>query len=69
MDLELRCIEHGTLISDTGKRRTYWLDASETVGACSGDFTTIVFAEWVESGAIHGRPISKAALKRLGVNI
>jgi hypothetical protein len=61
------CINTGTKISDTGKRRTYYLLLNHDVGACSGEFTRYVFAEWHVSGAIHGRPISLAALQRMGI--
>jgi hypothetical protein len=42
---------------------------SRVVGMCSGEETTYVFVEWLDSGEYHGRPISVQALKRLGVEI
>lgn len=68
-DLELRCIEEGTLIRETGNKRTYFMLTEMIVGVCHGDEATYVFAEWHDSGMIHGRPISERALKRLGVRL
>lgn len=62
-ELELGCVEHGKLLSDTGKRRTYYRKMDHTVGVCSGEPTEYVFAEWLMSGEIHGRPISKSLLQ------
>jgi hypothetical protein len=39
-----------------------------TVGVCQGEETEYVFAECT-SGFVHGRPISKRALRALGVKV
>lgn len=62
-ELELRCIEEGTMIRSTQIKRTYYLDAGQPVGWCCGTLTNYIHAEWHKSGGvIHGRPICKNCL-------
>ncbi|MGH7139185.1 MAG: hypothetical protein ACREHD_25860 [Pirellulales bacterium] len=68
-DLEMRCVDEGTLIRETAHKRTYFMHTDTVVGVCCGDETTFVFAEWHDSGIVHGRPISVRALKRFGVKL
>jgi hypothetical protein len=64
----MECVEKGTLIRDFGHKRTYYMKTDSTVGACCGELTEFVFAE-ENKGRVHGRPISLAALKKLGVKL
>ena len=71
-ELELACIEHGTLIKEVPDlKRTYYMkdQQNRVIGACSGQYTAFVFAEWHRVGYIHGRPISRTALEKLGVTL
>lgn len=68
-DLEMRCVELGTLLRETTNKRTYFMRTDIVVGVCCGDETPYVFAEWHESGSIHGQPISERALKKLGAKL
>ena len=69
MRIELLCVETGTQIRDSGNRETKYLRLPGViVGVCSGEYTEYVFAECT-SGFYHGRPISAAALRRLGVEV
>jgi hypothetical protein len=68
-DLEMQCVEQGTLIRETANKRTYYMRTDVMVGVCCGDETPFVFAEWHDSGIIHGRPISERALRKLGVRL
>lgn len=68
-ELEMRCIDEGTPIRETAHKRTYFMRTSIVVGVCCGAETTFVFAEWHDSGMVHGRPISERALERLGVKL
>jgi hypothetical protein len=65
-ELEVRCVDDGNEIRDSGHKKSFYLDAGFIVGACSGSQTTYVYAEWC-SGNVHGRPISEQALNRMGV--
>ena len=49
--------------------RVFFADQAIIVGVCRGYETPFIFAEWHETGAIHGRPISKAALYDLGIRL
>jgi len=68
-EIELRCIETGEPIKTTGRKRTFYLNCFQTVGVCSGEHTEYVFAEWLEAGEYHGRPISITALRNKGVRV
>jgi hypothetical protein len=68
-ELEERCVDTGILISDFGIKRTYYLKTDHVIGVCRGELTSYVFAEWHQCGDIHGRPISEAALRNLGVKL
>lgn len=67
MSLEMDCWATGTLIEGKNARYKH-LGAGVIVGVCSGVETEYVFAECA-SGFVHGRPISKTALKRMGVDL
>ena len=67
--LELRCIQEGVTIKESGHRITKYLRLEGTiVGACRGMETEYVFAECT-SGDYHGRPISTLALRDMGVDV
>jgi hypothetical protein len=69
-ELELRCLDSGSLVRDAGHKRTYYMRCpGVTVGACSGEYTEYVFVEWLDSGTVHGRPMCESELKRKGVRI
>lgn len=72
-DLELRCVNEGVEIASpsTVKRMFYMErpDLGDHVGACSGELTYYVLAEWHRSGAVRGRPISATALRQKGIRV
>jgi hypothetical protein len=63
---EIDCVGTGTCYRNTPTLRKYWKKLDHIVGACSGEQTYYIQAEWHESGAIHGRPVSEAYLKSKG---
>ena len=48
--------------------RMFWMDTGAMIGASCGEETTMVYVEWAQSGAVHGRPITLAELKRKGLS-
>ena len=67
-ELEILCVDEGELIVDCDHKKTFYMKTETIVGACSGELTCYVFAEW-KSREVHGRPISKAALAKMGVKL
>jgi hypothetical protein len=67
-ELEFRCVDQGIMIVDEEHLKKFYMDVGRVVGVCSGEETTFVLAEWC-SGEVHGRPISKKALLRMGVKL
>lgn len=67
--LEMECVERGTLVREAPNKRTYFMPTDRVIGVCCGEETSFIFAEWHDSGIIHGRPISKTALRKLGVKL
>jgi hypothetical protein len=65
--IELRCVDHGTPIHRSPVKWTFYLKENNIVGVCCGERTNFVFAEWHSTGIVHGRPISRKALRLLGV--
>ncbi len=69
-ELEVRCVNDGTPICMGETKWTFYLNVYRVVGVCCGQETDYVFAEWnLSGGAIHGRPISKKALRAMGVTV
>lgn len=72
-DLEIRCVNEGVaILGQSNKIRCFYMKRDDlgTVGACMGEYTDYVYAEWhMSGGAIHGRPISKKALRLKGIKI
>jgi hypothetical protein len=67
--LEEGCIDEGTVYRDSPHIKKFYINAGRVVGACSGELTTYVFAEWHNTGSFHGRPISIKRLREMGVNV
>lgn len=67
--LEMKCVHEGHLGGDNGSIRWFYLDTGQLIGASEGKETTIVYAEWNRLGDLHGSPITKEELKKLGVQI
>lgn len=63
--IEMDCWSSGIEIPGHG---TKYKQADNVVGVCSGVETEFVFAECTD-GFVHGRPISKKALSKMGVRI
>jgi len=65
--LELRCVAQGNLIEEKGSVRSYYIDAGEIIGASEGEQTKFVYVEHHRLGTVHGSPITKHELERLGI--
>lgn len=69
--LEMDCVAGvegaGTLIRDRCKKRTYYIQMNQEIGASAGKKTNFIFVEYVSSGFVHGRPITWDELKKKGV--
>lgn len=52
----------GTLIKDQCHKRTFFRIMGAIIGASSGEKTSILFVEYVNSGKVHGRPITQKEL-------
>lgn len=66
---ELDCVDNGVCLKFTKNVRKFYRKLDHVVGACSGEETNYIYAEWHMSGAIHGRPISEKLLKQYGVKL
>lgn len=55
------------MIAQSGAVRSFYLQLNETVGASEGVETNIVYAEYHRMGDVHGSPITRQELQRLGV--
>lgn len=68
--LEVSCVEDGIMINETKNIRRFYLEMDHIVGACSGELTPYVYAQWEIDGSIHGRPISPTELKdKFGIQV
>lgn len=67
--LELDCIRDGTVIRSSAIKKTFYMLMPNIVGLCCGTLTRYVFAEWHQTGAVHGRPICPASLAKMGVHV
>ena len=68
-ELEMRCIRLGQQIGQHSAIRDYWIELAEVVGASKGKETRYVFAEWHQTGPVHGRPITRDELRRKGARL
>ena len=68
--LELTCIDEGEPYRvDSPHIKKFYMKADHVVGVCCGSLTHFVFAEWKSDGFVHGRPISVARLRAMGVHV
>ena len=69
--LEMHCIDEGVMFRDHGEVKRFYLKSGRIVGACSGELTEYVYAEWDSGsgGLVHGRPISIRRLREMQVSI
>jgi len=67
--LEQHCVAEGILIREDDKIAKFYMKVGHQVGVCCGEVVEFIFAEWLASGAIHGRPICEKCLTRLGASI
>jgi len=59
--MELAAVQgRGTSIQNRCHKRTYYLDTGRIVGASKGEQTRYLFVEYVNSGSVHGWPITSA---------
>jgi hypothetical protein len=66
--MELDCIQgQGHLISDRCHKKTYYRKMDRTIGASAGESTPYIFVEYVNSGLVHGWPITWEQLRKKGV--
>ena len=57
--MELECVQgQGRLIRGRCHKRTYFRKMDRTIGASAGEFTPYIFVEYVNSGLVHGWPIT-----------
>jgi hypothetical protein len=68
-EIELRCLREGTLIAEEGSLRMYYMNAGRIIGASAGGETEFVYVEYNRLGDVHGRPITRQDLQRLGVQL
>jgi hypothetical protein len=63
-DMELQTVgdennlPRGTLIQDRCHKRTFYRDMGRVIGASAGERTQFIFVEYVNSGTVHGRPMT-----------
>jgi hypothetical protein len=63
--MELACVQdERNLIRDRCHKRTYFRKLDRDIGASAGVFTPFIFVEYVNSGLVHGWPISEPLLQR-----
>jgi hypothetical protein len=67
--LEMRCVTEGNLIKEDDHMRQYYLNVGETIGASKGQETFYVYAEFLKTGEVHGRPITERELQRKGAKL
>jgi hypothetical protein len=69
--LELLCIDEGEAYTDVGEVQKFYMKVDRIIGACSGELTDYIFAQWDggKGGLIHGRPISVKRLREMGVSV
>jgi hypothetical protein len=69
--LEMLCIDEGEAYVDVGDVQKFYMDVGRTIGACSGELTQYIFAQWDrgKGGLVHGRPISIRRLREMQVSI
>jgi hypothetical protein len=68
-ELELSCVELGVRIEECGSVRSYYLQVNRIIGASEGEETNFVYAERLKCGDVHGCPITRRELQRLGVEL
>ena len=67
-EMELQCVlGQGRPIQDRCHKKTYFQKINRRIGASGGEFTKYIFVEYVNSGPVHGWPITWEQLKRKGV--
>ena len=63
--MHLECVAKngsGKLIKERCHKRTFYVEMGAVIGASSGEKTKILFVEYVNSGKVHGRPITQKEL-------
>lgn len=66
--LEVACVTGGGVaIKDRCHKRTYWMKTGQEIGACTGQKTRYIFVEYLNSGTLHGWPVSWEILRKKGV--
>lgn len=70
-DLEMLCVRNGTELNPGGARtkRCFFMRMDSVVGASNGEETKYVYAEYLISGEVHGRPITAEELRRKGAHL
>jgi hypothetical protein len=68
-NLEMDCVTNGVLIRKVAKKRMYYKRQESVVGAANGVETNYVYAEWCQSGDVHGRPMTTEMLKKKGATL
>lgn len=68
-NLEMQCVRKGSLVKEDEHMRQYYLNVGETIGASKGQETSYVYAEFLKTGQVHGRPITEGELQRKGAQL
>jgi hypothetical protein len=66
-DEEIAPIACGELPRTKDHVREFWGKQGQKVGAALGEETEYIFVEYHQSGAVHGRPMTKKMLIELGM--
>jgi hypothetical protein len=63
--MEMECVgrrdgtgRHGTLIREVCHKKTFYRNMGREIGASIGEKTAFIFVEYVNSGSVHGRPMT-----------
>src|SRR5882724_1128165 len=58
-EMELACIRDGDQIQDKCHKRTYWARLTDVIGASAGEKTQFLYVEYLNTGNVHGWPITE----------
>jgi hypothetical protein len=63
------CAMNGPFIREIRHKRMFYMDTGRIIGASAGEETRYLYAEWLTSGEVHGRPITVRELRNKGAVI
>ena len=68
-ELEMDCVMNGPFIREIRHKRMFYMDIGRIMGASAGEETRFLYAEWLTTGEVHGRPITVRELRNKGALI